>query len=121
MDSTFKQTLRAELDFQDIKVKELSLKTGISARTLEGYLSARNSIPPADVATKIAQVLNVSVEYLVTGNSNSYQKTQISEIVGLFEKYSKLFKAFDELPEYEKSAISLMIEELHEKVRKNHT
>lgn len=68
MDSVFKNTLRSELDFQDVKVKELSVRTGISPRTLEGYLSSRGSIPPADVAFKIAQALNVSVEYLVTGN-----------------------------------------------------
>lgn len=67
MDTVFKRILRSELDFQDIKVKELALKTGISQRTLEGYLSARGSIPPADVAVKIARALNVSVEYLVTG------------------------------------------------------
>ena len=77
MDSIFKQTLRAEMDFQDIKVKELSLRTGISQRTLEGYLGSRASIPPADVAVKIADVLAVSVEYLVTGkndNKNHQQK-----------------------------------------------
>lgn len=67
MDSIFRETLRSELDFQDIKVKELAVRTGISQRTLEGYLGARGSIPPADVAVKIARVLNVSVEYLVTG------------------------------------------------------
>ena len=69
MDSVFKQTLRSEMDFQDIKLKELSAKTGISARTLEGYLGNRASIPPADVAVKIANVLGVSVEYLVTGKN----------------------------------------------------
>lgn len=76
MDSVFKNTLRSELDFQDIKVKELSVKTGISARTLEGYLNARASIPPADVAFKIAQALNVSVEYLVTGNPKYNESNQ---------------------------------------------
>ena len=74
MDSVFRETLRSELDFQDIKVKELAVKTGISQRTLEGYLGARGSIPPADVAVKIAQVLNVSVEYLVTGDSEQNAK-----------------------------------------------
>lgn len=68
MDSVFKETLRSELDFQDIKVKELSARTGISHRTLEGYLSARGSIPPADVAVRIARALGVTVEYLVTGD-----------------------------------------------------
>lgn len=74
MDSLFRETLRSELDFQDIKVKELAVKTGISQRTLEGYLGARGSIPPADVAVKIARVLNVSVEYLVTGDSEQNAK-----------------------------------------------
>ena len=76
MDSVFRETLRSELDFQDIKVKELAVKTGISQRTLEGYLGARGSIPPADVAVKIAQVLNVSVEYLVTGDSEQNAKSK---------------------------------------------
>ncbi len=70
MDSIFKRTLRAELDYQDIKVKELSVRTGISPRTLEGYLNSRGSIPPADVAFKIAKALNVTVEYLVTGDAS---------------------------------------------------
>lgn len=69
MESIFRETLRAELDFQGIKVKELAAQTGISQRTLEGYLGARGSVPPADVAVKIAQILNVSVEYLVTGEA----------------------------------------------------
>ena len=79
MDSIFKNTLRSELDYQDIKVKELSIRTGISARTLEGYLNARASIPPADVAFKIAQALNVSVEYLVTGDS-SYNDIKLNKV-----------------------------------------
>ena len=69
MDSIFRKTLRSELSFQDMKVKELAARTGVPLRTLESYLSARASIPPADVAVKIARALNVSVEYLVTGLS----------------------------------------------------
>ena len=67
MQSKFRETLRSEMDFQDVKVKELAQKTKISQRTLEGYLSARGSIPPADVAVKIASALGVTVEYLITG------------------------------------------------------
>ena len=88
MDSIFKQTLRAEMDFQDIKVKDLASKTGISPRTLEGYLGNRASIPPADVAVKIATALNVTVEYLVTGkkanttkqNTNNSLKNSIDDM-----------------------------------------
>lgn len=70
------------MEFQDIRVKELAAKTGISPRTLEGYLGTRSSIPPADVAVKIATALNVSVEYLVTGkNSKSRSSKSVLENV----------------------------------------
>jgi len=68
MGKSFKDNLRDELNYQGITVKELSLKTGIPKPTLSCYLSARNTMPPADIAVKIAQKLGVSVEYLVTGN-----------------------------------------------------
>lgn len=92
MDSIFKKTLRAELDYQDIKVKELAARTGISPRTIESYLSARGSIPPADVAVKIAQALKISVEYLVTGNAsyNSSKNQQINYQTPIEEKISTL-------------------------------
>ena len=89
MDSIFKQTLRSEMDFQDIRVKELASKTGISQRTLEGYLSSRGSIPPADVAVKIASALNVSVEYLVTGK-NADKNLAVNNIVETFSGVEKL-------------------------------
>jgi transcriptional regulator with XRE-family HTH domain len=69
--SIFRENLREELDYQDISVKELSAKTGISKRTIENYLSKRGSIPPADYACKIANLLNVPVEWLVTGTDGS--------------------------------------------------
>lgn len=102
MDSIFKQTLRSEMEFQNIKVKELAAKTGISPRTLEGYLGSRSSIPPADVAVKIASTLNVSVEYLVTGkvsknhSENLTEKNQIP--LGnriLLKEISELLNKFD--------------------------
>ena len=65
--ASFRDNLREELDYQSISVKELASKTGISMRTIENYLSKRGSIPPADYACKIADVLDVSVEWLVTG------------------------------------------------------
>lgn len=86
MDSIFKQMLRNEMEFQDIKVKELALRTGISQRTLEGYIGVRGSIPPADVAVKIAKALNVSVEYLVTGES--LNKTNKKNVNNMFEVFA---------------------------------
>jgi transcriptional regulator with XRE-family HTH domain len=67
MNTIFKKQLHDLLDYHDMTVKELSAKAGIPKPTLEGYLGMRTSMPPADVAVKIATVFKVSVEYLVTG------------------------------------------------------
>ena len=68
MGKTFRENLREELDYQDLTVKELSARTGIPKATLDCYLGARQTMPTADVAVKIAAELGVSVEYLVTGS-----------------------------------------------------
>ncbi len=87
--ASFKENLREELDFQGLTVKELSARTGIIKGTLDNYLGVRASIPPADVAVKIADALNVSVEYLVTGtdkkvktvsSNSSNEKAVISDL-----------------------------------------
>jgi transcriptional regulator with XRE-family HTH domain len=67
MGTVFKTNLRAELDYIGLTVKELSAKTGIAKGTLDCYLGARTSMPPADIAVKIANALGVTVEYLITG------------------------------------------------------
>ena len=71
---SFRENLRNELDFQGLTVKELSAKTNIIKGTLDNYLGVRASIPPADIAVKIAEALNVSVEYLVTGKDKKKKK-----------------------------------------------
>ncbi len=75
MAKTFRENLREELDYQDMTVKELSAETGIPKPTLDCYLSARQVIPPADIAVRIAEALNVSVEYLVTGEKKTKSGT----------------------------------------------
>ena len=74
MKANFRTNLRAELDYLGLTVKELSKKTGIAKGTLNCYLSTRASMPPADIAAKIAKALNVTVEYLVTGQEDKSQE-----------------------------------------------
>jgi transcriptional regulator with XRE-family HTH domain len=78
MENDFRKNLRDELDYFDLTVKELSVKTTIPKGTLDSYLGDRASMPPADIAVKIAQVLGVSVEYLVTGQENQREKSPLS-------------------------------------------
>lgn len=68
---SFKENLKNEMDYQDMQLKELALKTGISKNTLGNYLTGHNSLPNAASAVKIAAALGVSVEYLITGRTDA--------------------------------------------------
>lgn len=76
----FKENLRDEISYQGLMVKEVADKAGIKAGSLSNYLKENSSIPAADVAVKIAQALNVSVEYLVTGKDSKI-KIEVDESV----------------------------------------
>ena len=87
----FKENLRSELSYKDIFVKELAGLTGISKKTLDNYLNARGYIPSADVAVKIAHVLGVTVEYLVTGEEITPARvSQGPEIKELIQDFKQL-------------------------------
>lgn len=73
---SFKDNLREELNFQGFMIKDLAEKTGINQASLSNYLRENSSIPSADVAVKIAQALNVTVEYLVTGQNSKIIKNE---------------------------------------------
>jgi len=77
MKTDFKANLRAELDILDLTVKELSARTGIPKGTLDCYLGARASIPPADIAARIASALGVTVEYLINGEEIRKQEKSL--------------------------------------------
>ncbi len=93
MGSNFKENLRSELDYQDITIKELSAMTNIPYRSIENYLSARESIPPADYAVQIARALKTTVEELVFGKSKTQTKKSESEAQKIQRLFSKLPKA----------------------------
>jgi transcriptional regulator with XRE-family HTH domain len=63
----FRENLKAELTYQNILVKELAARSGINKRTIDNYLRENGSAPSAEAAVLIAKVLDVSTEYLVTG------------------------------------------------------
>jgi len=70
----FKENLKGELEYKGMPVKELAVKTGIPKQTIDKYLLSNGSMPPADKAVAIARVLDVSVEYLVTGRNAKKNK-----------------------------------------------
>ena len=70
----FRENLKAELAYSGILVKELAAQTGLKKHTIDNYLSIRSRMPAADAAVRIARVLGVSVEYLITGQETTENK-----------------------------------------------
>ena len=88
----FKERLTDELNYQGISNRDFAKMVGISEATLSMYLY-RGSIPAADVAVRMAQALNTTTEYLVTGadsttppskssTKSDWQKKEINHILG---------------------------------------
>ena len=71
----FRENLKAQLQFADMLVKELAIKTGIKKTTLDSYLRINGYTPSIEAGVKIAQALGVTVEYLVNGNEVENQKS----------------------------------------------
>ena len=91
----FKDHLKAELAYQDILVKELAARTGISKHTLDNYLNVREYTPSAESAVKIAQALGVSVEYLVTGEENIKERLSFGPEIHFLVQNFKLLSEND--------------------------
>lgn len=114
MPKTFRENLREELDYQDMKVKELAVATGIPKPTLDCYLSARQVIPPADIAVKIAQALNVSVEYLVTGKD---EKSKSPTFIQINPETKSILTDLDSIPQNIQKTIKNLIHQTAESLQ----
>jgi len=91
----FKENLKSELAYQDMLVKELAEKAGISRHTLDNYLNVRAHMPTADIAVKIARTLGVTVEYLVTGEEARSEKSAPEPEVRALVQNFKLLREDD--------------------------
>ena len=93
----FRDNLKQELNFSGMLVKELATASGVKKRALDTYLLCENaSMPPADIAVKIANVLGVTVEYLVTGKDTNIPpevRLVIRNLLRLNEKERKIVAA----------------------------
>ena len=105
----FKENLKAELAYKDILVKELAEKTGINKSTLDNYLRDKNSLPTAENAVKIAKVLGVSVEYLVTGEEKNIPQKENSILI------HRITTELQKLSRYDLDSILILSKRMAEK------
>lgn len=112
---SFRENLRDELNYKDVRIKELSEKTKISIGTLNHYLAEKSTDPTAENAVKIARALGVTVEYLVTGKNPSTQnsKPQLTdEEIRIYKQNASLIKKLEQLSPASKKAIENLIEQM---------
>lgn len=100
--SPFWQNVNEELQYQGMNYKTLSFLTGIPYTTLTNGKNRLDSIPSADVAVKIARVLNKPLERLLGEDaelSNSEpqlnDKDNQTQITHLFKKYKNLINSLE--------------------------
>ena len=72
----FRENLKIELTYADMRVKELAKLSGVKKQTIDSYLRENGYVPSVETAVKIARALGVSVEYLVTGDETSLRMDQ---------------------------------------------
>ena len=115
--SEFWNRVVEELEYKGINRAELARRCDFSVTNI-GQGIKLGSTPSADTAVKIAEVLGVSVEYLVNGTSSSSaaknsQSTQ--EELRLSRKYRKLLEQCETLSPQKTELLSLIADNLEKK------
>lgn len=107
----FSTRLKEEIEFADIRYKELAEKSGVPERALYNYVASKNpSMPPADVAVKIANALETTVEYLVLGK-NKEKQTQAIDLQKI-HKYAHLIEKIDNLSQQQQKLVQTIVIEM---------
>ena len=108
----FWETVDSELKYQNKERKDLANAAGFDVSNI-GKVIKNGGVPLADTAVRIAQFLNVSVEYLVSGGKSlGSEKNELSSDFQKFFFYRKLVNKIDSLPSKTKTAIVEMFEKI---------
>ncbi len=113
----FRDNLKDLIEYKGLRIKELSTLTGINKRTLDSYLDNRAVIPNAEIAVKLAQALDTTVEFLVTGVDNANQEQRIYEDFEIYRKYKNITLELDLLPPELLKPITAMIHTAVEEIK----
>lgn len=88
---TFRERLREQIEYCGLLDKEVAARAGITKRAIDSYVGSEACMPSAEVAVRLAKVLGVSVEYLVTGSEDEKLTSKPNDnAVNLMKHFSKL-------------------------------
>ena len=114
--SDFWKRVDEEIEFKGINRAFLAKKCDFSVTNI-GQGIKLGSTPSAETAVKIANVLGVSVEYLVLGeNQNSPKNTENEQNqLKLYRKYHELISKCERLSQSKVNVLSLVADTFDEK------
>jgi len=102
------------LDRNDINKKTLAYEAGFDASNITKGIK-NNNVPSAETAVKIAQVLGVSVEYLVNGTETTKtpsQKETEQKQLRLYRKYHNLIEKMESFSEEKQTVVNNLVKDL---------
>ena len=110
---SFWQNVDDELKFQCLERKELAAKADFDVSYI-GKGIRRNSVPAADLALRIANALNVKLEFLLDmpadkkpASANNSSETSLA--VRMYHKHAKFLSALETLtPKEQKTVLDLI-------------
>ena len=108
---SFWENVDVELNYLGMNRTALANSAGFSISNI-GKGIQNGSSPSADTAVKIARILGVSVEYLVTGASPEQPTAQDFQALRKYHKYAQTIDDLDALPDNEREPIMSMISEM---------
>ena len=108
--SNFWERVDEELEYKGMNRKSLATEVGFNLGNIGKGIQLGSS-PSADTAVKIAKVLNVSVEYLVTGQDLSLQKENLD--LHRYREYSSFINQLDSLPENQRELIKSIVAKMN--------
>ncbi len=107
---SFWQNVESELAYKNITRKELAEKASFAVSGISLGLS-HNSVPNADVAVRIAEVLGVSVEYLVTGKTQNMGSRINASLI------QHIMMSLNKLDKYDLESVLLLVNRMAEKAK----
>lgn len=107
----FWERVEFELEKRGMNKKTLATEANFSMSNISKGKRDNNS-PSADTAVKIAKVLNVSVEYLVTGTEPSLKNENYD--LQKIREYSSLISQIDSLPENQKELVKSIVAKMND-------
>ena len=112
--ANFWERVDKELEFLGKTRKSLAIEVGFNLGNI-GKGIQLGSIPSAETAVKIAQVLGVSVEYLVNGTestkSPSQKETEQNQL-RLYRKYHNLIEKMESFSEDKQTVVNNLVDDL---------